>query len=192
LLELVGLAGRERERVSGYSKGMLQRLGLAQAMLHRPPLIVLDEPTDGVDPVGRREIRDVLKKLAQQGHTIFLNSHLLQEIELICDSVAILNRGQLLKTGTVEKMTRALSDAPLQFQLQGPADKIRSIFADCQTTTLREVSTETMEVEIQPSGQLEVDALIDRLRREGISIFRLARRDQTLEEVFMTLVGGTV
>ena len=94
LLEVVGLRGRERERVSGYSKGMLQRLGLAQAMLHRPDLIVLDEPTDGVDPVGRREIRDVLKQLADQGHSIFLNSHLLQEIELICSSVAILNHGK--------------------------------------------------------------------------------------------------
>ncbi|MEI7698945.1 MAG: ABC transporter ATP-binding protein, partial [Planctomycetia bacterium] len=73
LLEAVGLKGRERERVSGYSKGMLQRLGLAQAMLHQPKLIVLDEPTDGVDPVGRREIREVLKRLASEGHTIFLN-----------------------------------------------------------------------------------------------------------------------
>jgi len=98
LLEQVGLKGRERERVSGYSKGMLQRLGLAQAMLHKPRLIVLDEPTDGVDPVGRREIRDVLRQLAADGHTIFLNSHLLQEIELICDQVAILNKGQLLHT----------------------------------------------------------------------------------------------
>jgi ABC-2 type transport system ATP-binding protein len=192
LLELVGLAGRERERVSGYSKGMLQRLGLAQAMLHRPPLIVLDEPTDGVDPVGRREIRDVLKKLAQQGHTIFLNSHLLQEIELICDRVAILNRGQLLKTGTVQEMTQALSDAPLHFQLLGPADRIRSIFADRPTATLREISADSIEVEIRPSDQHEVDAIIDRLRQGGISIYRLARRDQTLEEVFMTLVGGTV
>ncbi|MEY3175261.1 MAG: putative transporter ATP-binding protein YxlF [Planctomycetota bacterium] len=192
LLELVGLAGRERERVSGYSKGMLQRLGLAQAMLHRPPLIVLDEPTDGVDPVGRREIRDVLKKLAAQGHTIFLNSHLLQEIELICESVAILNRGQLLRTGTVQELTRALSDAPLQFQLLGPAERIRKVFAAHPAAKLREVTAEAVEAEIRPSGQPEVDAIIDGLRQEGISIYRLARRDQTLEEVFMTLVGGAV
>ena len=190
LLELVGLAGRERERVSGYSKGMLQRLGLAQAMLHSPPLIVLDEPTDGVDPVGRREIRDVLRKLAQQGHTVFLNSHLLQEIELICDSVAILNRGQLLKTGTVQEMTRALSDAPLQFQLLGPAERIRHVFSAAPSATIRELTAAQVEVELRPSSQAEVDAIVDGLRREGVSIYRLARRDQTLEEVFMTLVGG--
>lgn len=192
LLELVGLTGREHERVSGYSKGMLQRLGLAQAMLHRPPLIVLDEPTDGVDPVGRREIREVLKKMAQQGHTIFLNSHLLQEIELICDSVAILNRGRLLKTGTVQEMTRALSDAPLQFQLLGSAERIRRVFESHPAAKIREVSAEAVEAELRVAGQPEVDALIDALRREGISVYRLARRDQTLEEVFMTLVGGTV
>ncbi|MEY2724514.1 MAG: putative transporter ATP-binding protein YxlF [Planctomycetota bacterium] len=192
LLELVGLAGRDRERVSGYSKGMLQRLGLAQAMLHRPPLIVLDEPTDGVDPVGRKEIREVLKKMAQQGHTIFLNSHLLQEIELICESVAILNRGQLLKTGTVQEMTRALSDAPLQFQLLGPAERVRRVFQPYPAAKLREVSAEAVEAELRPTGQPEVDAIIDGLRKEGISVYRLARRDQTLEEVFMTLVGGTV
>jgi ABC-2 type transport system ATP-binding protein len=192
LLELVGLAGRERERVSGYSKGMLQRLGLAQAMLHRPPLIVLDEPTDGVDPVGRREIRDVLKKLSKEGHTIFLNSHLLQEIELICESVAILNRGQLLKTGTVQEMTRALTDAPLQFQLLGSAERARKVFAAYPAAKLREVTAEAVEVEIRPSGQPEVDAIIDKLRLEGISIYRVARREQTLEEVFMTLVGGAV
>ena len=192
LLELVGLSGRDRERVSGYSKGMLQRLGLAQAMLHRPPLIVLDEPTDGVDPVGRREIREVLKKMAQQGHTIFLNSHLLQEIELICESVAILNRGRLLKTGTVQEMTRALSDAPLQFQLLGPAERVRKVFESHPAAKIREASAEAVEVELRTSGQPEVDSIIDGLRREGISVYRLARRDQTLEEVFMTLVGGAV
>ena len=92
LLDRVGLAGREKESVAGYSKGMQQRLGLAQAMLHQPDLIVLDEPTDGVDPVGRKEIREVLRSLADEGATIFLNSHLLQEIELVCERVAAVCR----------------------------------------------------------------------------------------------------
>ena len=85
---------------------MQQRLGLAQAMLHDPELLILDEPTDGVDPVGRAEIRDILGRLKSQGKTIFLNSHLLQEIELVCDRVAILGQGKLRRMDSVEAMRR--------------------------------------------------------------------------------------
>ncbi|MFP6769847.1 MAG: ABC transporter ATP-binding protein, partial [Planctomycetaceae bacterium] len=95
LLETVGLSDWGRTSVTKYSKGMLQRLGLAQAMLHEPNLLILDEPTDGVDPVGRSEIRDVLNLLKSQGKTIFLNSHLLQEVELVCDRVAVLHKGEV-------------------------------------------------------------------------------------------------
>lgn len=190
LLDVVGLRGRENDRVSGYSKGMLQRLGLAQAMLHKPKLIVLDEPTDGVDPVGRREIREVLKQLASEGHTIFLNSHLLQEIELVCDSVAILNKGQLLKTGSVKDLKSALSDAPFIFQLQGDQTLIRQAFRTRHDTVFREFGTDAMEVEVRISAQKDVDQLIDAIRSEGISIWKLGRREQSLEEVFVNIVSG--
>ena len=99
LLELVGLAGREKELVRKYSKGMRQRLGLAQAMLHDPELLILDEPTDGLDPVGRSQIRKLINELRDQGKTVFLNSHILQEVELVCDRVAILAGGQLQGIG---------------------------------------------------------------------------------------------
>jgi ABC-2 type transport system ATP-binding protein len=188
LLEQVGLRGRERERVSGYSKGMLQRLGLAQAMLHRPQLIVLDEPTDGVDPVGRREIRDVLRQLAAAGHTIFLNSHLLQEIELICDQVAILSKGRLLRTGSVQELTKAIKDAPLQLQLFGERSIIEQILTAWPGSTLREAAPGAVEIEVSIATQTDADRLIDTLRARGVSIFRMARRERTLEEVFMTIV----
>ncbi len=188
LLETVGLRGRERERVSGYSKGMLQRLGLAQAMLHRPRLIVLDEPTDGVDPVGRREIREVLKQLASQGHTVFLNSHLLQEIELVCDRVAILNRGSVLKTGSVQELTRTLSDAPMQFQLLGSRDSVERAFQKWPAAAIRDVTSEACEVEVRATQQTEIDQMLDALRAAQVSVFRMARRERTLEEVFMDLV----
>jgi ABC-2 type transport system ATP-binding protein len=191
LLEVVGLRGREKERVSGYSKGMLQRLGLAQAMLHRPDLIVLDEPTDGVDPVGRREIRDVLKQLADQGHSIFLNSHLLQEIELICSSVAILNHGKLLKTGSVRELTAALADAPVQMQLTGDEAAVRRIADQHPGSKLRVVTPGAYELEVRIPKQAELDLVVDALRQAGISIWRLARKEQTLEEVFIGIVGGT-
>ena len=99
-LEQVGIAGRMHYKIKTYSKGMKQRLGIAQALMHNPDLIILDEPTDGVDPMGRREIRDLMNELKEQGHTIFLNSHLLGEVELICDRVAILQQGKLVREGT--------------------------------------------------------------------------------------------
>src|SRR6185503_4870394 len=95
LLETVGMSEWANKKVSQYSKGMMQRVGLAQALMNDPELVVLDEPTDGVDPVGRRDIRDVLLRLRDQGKTVFLNSHLLSELEMICDRVAILVQGSV-------------------------------------------------------------------------------------------------
>jgi ABC-type multidrug transport system ATPase subunit len=103
LLPLVGLAQRAGDPVSKYSKGMLQRLGLAQALLHDPQLVILDEPTDGLDPVGRSHVRNVLQQLKQRGKTVFVNSHILQEVELICDRVAILDKGLLRYVGPVHE-----------------------------------------------------------------------------------------
>lgn len=106
-IDRVGLAGREKVRIRGYSKGMKQRIGLAQALIHDPDLVFLDEPTDGVDPVGRREIRDLMLDLKRMGKTLFLNSHLLGEVELVSDHVAILNRGKLVREGGIGELTGA-------------------------------------------------------------------------------------
>src|SRR5437867_11780295 len=104
LMAAMKLGEWKKVKVKKYSKGMLQRLGLAQAMLSDPDLLFLDEPTDGVDPIGRKEIRDLLLDLKHKGKTIFLNSHLLSEVELICDRVAILNKGDLIKEGSVDEL----------------------------------------------------------------------------------------
>ncbi|MCC6425201.1 MAG: ABC transporter ATP-binding protein [Phycisphaerales bacterium] len=106
LLDLVGMTDWADTRVKGYSKGMRQRIGIAQALVNSPELIVLDEPTDGVDPVGRRDIRMILTRLKQEGCTVFLNSHLLSELEMVCDRVAILVQGQVSSQGTIEELTR--------------------------------------------------------------------------------------
>ncbi len=105
LIDLVGLQGRDVESVKRFSKGMLQRLGLAQAMLHEPELLFLDEPTDGLDPIGRSQVRSVLQQLRDQGRTVFVNSHLLQEVELICDRVSVLDRGRVRYVGTIRDLT---------------------------------------------------------------------------------------
>src|SRR5207245_3627425 len=106
MLELVGIKGRMDYKIRTYSKGMKQRLGIAQDMMHDPEVIFLDEPADGVDPVGRREIRAIMQRLKDEGKTIFLNSHLLGEVELICDRVAILQRGELIREGDIHTLTR--------------------------------------------------------------------------------------
>lgn len=107
LLELVGLRDWSTKKVKGFSKGMRQRLGIANSLMNDPDLIVLDEPTDGVDPVGRRDIRAVLQHLKSQGKTIFLNSHLLSELEMVCDEVAILVQGLVSAQGTIDQLTRS-------------------------------------------------------------------------------------
>jgi ABC-2 type transport system ATP-binding protein len=106
LLELVGMSEWANKKVKSYSKGMRQRVGVAQALVNDPDLVVLDEPTDGVDPVGRRDIRNVLLQLRERGKTIFLNSHLLSELEMVCDHVAILVQGVVSAQGTIEDLTR--------------------------------------------------------------------------------------
>ena len=190
ILETVGLCGRENDRVSGYSKGMLQRLGLAQSMIHKPRLIVLDEPTDGVDPVGRREIREVLQRLSAEGHSVFLNSHLLQEIELVCDSVAILNHGQCLLTGSVKELKAALADSAVFLQLRGQEMAVRNATSSFAGAVVRPVAADAFEVEVRVHSQSELDKLVDTLRAEQVSIWKIARREQTLEEVFMNIVGA--
>src|SRR5713226_3469931 len=106
MLELVGLKGRMHYKIRTYSKGMKQRVGIAQSMMHDPDVIFLDEPTDGVDPVGRREIRAIMQQLKEEGKTIFLNSHLLGEVELICDRVGILQKGEMIRAGTIAELTQ--------------------------------------------------------------------------------------
>ncbi|MFN3691243.1 MAG: ATP-binding cassette domain-containing protein, partial [Fimbriimonadales bacterium] len=104
VLELVGLAERRTSRIREFSKGMQQRIGLAQAILHDPDLVILDEPTSALDPLGRRRVREVVQYLKERGKTVFLNSHLLSEVERSCDMVAILHKGRVVKQGALEDL----------------------------------------------------------------------------------------
>jgi ABC-2 type transport system ATP-binding protein len=195
LFETVGLTGRSKDLTRKYSKGMVQRLGLAQALLHAPPILVLDEPTDGLDPRARAEMRQVLERLQSQGVTIFLNSHILQEVELVCDRVAILHLGELRYSGSVEDIgarLRAQNDEQEAFQvdlkLQGPADKLAEIFAASQEVKV-ELGTET-QVSLKVQSQDQLDELVDRIRSEKISLIQLQRHRVTLEDAFLSIVGG--
>ncbi|MBI4914636.1 MAG: ABC transporter ATP-binding protein [Acidobacteria bacterium] len=181
LLERVGLLDRRRSKVRTFSKGMTQRLGLAQALLHRPRLVVLDEPTDGVDPIGRKEIRDVLFELRGTGTTIFLNSHLLSEVELICDRVAILDRGKILRVGGVEELTRRTDR--WRIAVEGDAGAALAAL-DGQ----REPQVVRGAVEFSAPSALEMNAAIDRLRAAGIVIREVAPVSASLEEAFLEIV----
>lgn len=192
LLKTVGLSDWGRTNVTKYSKGMLQRLGLAQAMLHEPDVLVLDEPTDGVDPVGRSEIRDVLNRLKSQGKTIFLNSHLLQEIELVCDQVAILFEGEVLKVGPVTELTNLAGDTDTleaTLELEGDAETITGVVPEHATSCDR-IGENRFRVTIPSPGQEDIDRLIDTVREHGLSIVSINRQKLTLEEAFLRLVRG--
>lgn len=188
LLELVGLRGREKDSVKKYSKGMLQRLGLAQALIRDPDLLILDEPTDGLDPRGRSEIRRIISDLAKEGKTVFLNSHILQEVEMVCSRVAILDQGNLMRVGTVEEISPSKGeDLQLQLSLAGDRTRIESLFSG-NGAELESLPNDHVQVRVNLAGQPEVDALVDKLRREDISIVDLTRHKLSLEDVFLDVV----
>lgn len=181
LLDLVGLADWAGVRLRKYSKGMLQRLGLAQALMHAPSLLILDEPSDGVDPLGRRQIREILQNLEQQGVTIFINSHLLVEVELFCREVAILHRGRVALVGKVKDLTAGkgyrLTAAQVPERLAGElgAAAASAVFRDGL-------------VELQFSSREETNRAVDLLRTASCEIESIVPTTSTLEEVFMRTV----
>lgn len=187
LLAAVGLAQWGRTPVRKYSKGMLQRLGLAQAMLHDPELLILDEPTDGVDPVGRSEMRAILVEQKTAGKTIFINSHLLQEVELVCDRVAILDRGSLLHVGPIAELT-SQPDGEVRMTLSGDERAIRAALAESSPASVRPVGSDRLEVLLLDMDQTSLDRTVDRLRAASISLISMTRRSQTLEEAFLGIL----
>ena len=177
-LDLVGLVDRAGHRVATYSKGMQQRLGLAVALLGRPELIFLDEPTSALDPIGRRDVREILADLRARNTTVFLNSHLLTEVEKVCNRVAIVQRG------------RIVADGPLH-QLVGSERGLR-IRATCDGVPLRDVLERFGEVEDEPNGALvrglahdHVPDVVAALVTAGARVYSIEPIVQTLEERFL-------
>ena len=141
-LELVGLANRAGSRVREFSKGMQQRIGLAQAILHEPALVILDEPTSALDPLGRRAVRDLILHLKERGTTVLLNSHLLSEVERTCDQVAIIKGGRVVRQGTVDQITVPSSSVVVELEALTPAlSETLARFGSVQTDTTRATVT---------------------------------------------------
>jgi ABC-2 type transport system ATP-binding protein len=182
MLEMVGLKGRMNYKIRTYSKGMKQRLGIAQALMHDPEVIFLDEPTDGVDPVGRKEIRALLNQLKGEGKTIFINSHLLGEVELICDHVVIMQRGEIIRQGDMASLlqSRGYYQIGLAPRQEFPYDDV--VRLGCQ------VSRDGDLWEVGLTDGQSIDAVIDLIRARGLNLRHLTEKRQTLEDLFIQTV----
>ncbi|MGE5347218.1 MAG: ATP-binding cassette domain-containing protein [Acidithiobacillales bacterium] len=189
LLARVRLTEWADVRVRKFSKGMTQRLGLAAALVHDPEVLLLDEPTDGVDPVGRREIRDLLREEAAQGRAILLNSHLLSEVELTCDRVAVLRQGKVAAEGTIEELTRRgrdTGDSSKSYKLVASGLDEAMMAAFRATGAGAERVNEHVRLAVRDAEHL--NALIDAARSRGVLLSELTPEKSTLEDVFVDLV----
>lgn len=182
LLERVGLGDWQDKKVGGFSKGMKQRVGIAQALINDPEVIFLDEPTDGVDPAGRRDIRLMLEELREEGKTVFANSHLLGELEMVCDRVAILSKGEIKLEGALQELTGK------RVEYRIACGKIESDLLD--RLVHRGARWESGELVLATARAEEVMPYLDELRANQVVIEGLTRKAISLEDLFMETVGS--
>jgi len=185
LLELVGLTSAANIPLKGYSKGMLQRIGLAQALLNDPRIVFLDEPQSGLDPFGRKEVRDIILQLKSQGKTVFFSSHILADAELICDRVAILNKGRLLRCGPLREMLSAKVQE-YEVLVAEPGEKLIERFRS-EAVRIVESRGETLFVfrEEAPARRL-----LQSLLEGGGTLLSYIPRRETLEQYFIREIEG--
>jgi ABC-2 type transport system ATP-binding protein len=182
VMAMVGIAEWGDIRLGKYSKGMLQRVGLAQALMHAPSLLILDEPSDGVDPIGRRQIRDILHALEEQGVTIFLNSHLLAEVELFCRQVAIIHRGKVALQGKVKDL---IAGSGYRVEAERVPEQVERELRSKATA----VTQRNGNVEFLFGTRDEANGAVDLLRAEQCTIEAMARTVSTLEDVFVKAIN---
>lgn len=183
VLRRVGLGGRGDDRVGGYSKGMRQRLGLAVALLGNPRLIVLDEPTSALDPIGRREVRDIIRDLRTDGVAVLLNSHLLGEVEQVCDRVVVMHRGKVLASQPVELLS---GGGELRVTVNEVNDRVLTIASGHVAVTHHDATTVVGVFDDPEAGPDLVEALV----ADGVRIRAVVPLQSNLEELFVRLVGA--
>ncbi len=185
-LDTVELAGRQRDRVGGFSHGMKQRLGIAAALLRAPKLLLLDEPATGLDPAGMRDMRLLIRRLAAEGMTVLLSSHLLGEVEDVCSRVAIVRRGRMVYEGTIAELQRGAGSA---YRL-GSTDDGRALAICRQAAGIGDVRQEASRIVFTAQDEAAVAALSRALVEAGVLIHELAPQTVTLEDLFFSLTEG--
>jgi ABC-2 type transport system ATP-binding protein len=183
MLELVGLTAHADRRVRGFSKGMLQRIGLAQALVHEPELVFLDEPTSGLDPMGRRMVRDILNAERQRGATVFLNSHLLGEVEITCDRVVFIKAGAVVAAQNLRDATPL--DVRVVAHVRGMSD---AAMAELRRGTT-EAQLEAERLVFSVRTREEIPDIVRALVAQGVELFDLSPERIPLEELFVKIMG---
>ena len=189
VIKTVGLENRIKDKVKKYSLGMKQRLGLAQAIMHNPKLLILDEPTNGLDPVGIRELRDILKSLAHEhGVAVFVSSHMLSEMELMCDRVGIISNGRLIDVKTTKELMEQAASNTRAFRFTvNSVEKALEVLSKMAITPV-EVTAQTFNVSVDSDEA--VGAINAALINAGVTLMGAVPLERSLEDVFIEIVGG--
>jgi ABC-2 type transport system ATP-binding protein len=187
----VGLKGREQERAEGYSRGMKQRLHIARGLLHDPPVVFLDEPTIGLDPVGARELRATIGSLAEAGKTILLTTHYMFEADALCDRIAVINHGQIVAHGTPADLKRGVAQGTIVevevFGIpQGTTDRVKTLNGVLGVSVEEREQAQVLIVQSRADVEL-TSAIIGTL--DGANVGRISTREPTLEDAYVALVA---
>jgi ABC-2 type transport system ATP-binding protein len=190
LLEMVGLTGREKERVEGFSRGMRQRLHIARGLIHDPPVVFLDEPTIGVDPVGARELRHTIASLTERGKTVLLTTHYMFEADSLCDRIAVIAGGRIIGAGTPEELKRNVADRTIieveAFGVQEPAlERLRGVEGVASVAVEERGQAQFLLVQSSRGSEL-TQTLLGHL--DGVRIGRVIAREPTLEDAYVAMV----
>jgi ABC-2 type transport system ATP-binding protein len=184
VLKLVGLEGQEKYKVGSYSKGMQQRIGLACSLLPNPQLIFLDEPTSALDPIGRKDVRNIIGSLKNEGTTVFLNSHLLSEVEAVCDSVTFIHKGTVIKSAPIDELL--MNKISLTIRATGITEDLFSKINN-QYESLQKLADGSLTVAL--NDYEEIPSIASSLISNGVTLYELTPHRETLETVFMQIVG---
>ncbi|MEX2255120.1 MAG: ABC transporter ATP-binding protein [Acidimicrobiia bacterium] len=190
LLDLVGLKGRERERVEGYSRGMRQRLHIARGLLHDPPVLFLDEPTIGVDPVGARELRALIASLTQAGKTVLLTTHYMFEADSLCDRIAVISNGEILAQGTPQELKAGVEEgAVVEVEVFGideaSVQRVQELHGVLAVTVEEQEQKQLLIVQTAPGAEL-THVILAQL--DAVTVGRVSSREPTLEDAYVQLV----
>jgi len=190
LFEMVGLQGREKERVEGYSRGMRQRLHIARGLLHDPPVVFLDEPTIGVDPVGARELRTTIASLKAEGKTVLLTTHYMFEADALCDRIAVINEGNIVAHGTPRDLKTAVADRTVvEIEVFGVepdrVERLRDVEGVASVAVEDRDQAQLLLVQSAAGSELTRTLLA---HLEGVRVGRVAAREPTLEDAYVALV----